>query len=277
MAGAASIAAIRRRYAEEVTALAGSPAVHAAFAAVPRERFLGPGPWKIRNGIGGYDVTANADPAHIYRDVLVALDSEAGLNNGQPSLHALCLAALDLRAGEAVIHVGCGTGYYTAIIAELVGPAGSVQGWEIEPTLAEIAAENLADRSNVSVVARSATAGPLPPADVIYVSAGVTTPQRGWADVVRPGGRLLFPLIGSFGSGGMLLVTRRSRGLAARLVAGAQFIACAGAQNPRDALALDAAFRRPWDSIQSLRFGDRPDATAWVAGEDWWLSTAAAD
>ena len=46
---AGSIAEARRRYAEELrfTAKVGSRAVIDAFATVPRERFLGPGPWRI--------------------------------------------------------------------------------------------------------------------------------------------------------------------------------------------------------------------------------------
>lgn len=277
VAGTSSIAAIRAQYADEVTARAGSPAIREAFATVPRERFLGPGPWKIFEPGVGYLPTRNADPAHIYRDVLVALDAEAGINNGQPSLHAICIEALDLTAGGTGIHVGCGTGYYTAILSELVGPTGSVQGWEREPTLAEIAAENLADRPNASVVAASATEGTLPAADAIYVSAGASTPVRTWVDALRPGGRLLFPLVGSGGRGGMLLVTRRTAGFAARLLTWAQFIPCAGAQDARDAAVLNAAFKQPWDAVHSLRFDSDPDDTAWVAGSGWWLSTAAVD
>lgn len=277
MAGAGSTAAIRARYADKVTAYARSRAVRDAFAAVARERFLGPGPWKVFTPGEGYAPTPNADPAHIYRDVLVALDSAAGINNGQPSLHAVNLAALELTPGESVVHVGCGTGYYTAIIAELVGPSGAVQGWEIEPALAEIAQENLTLWPSVTVVTRSATAGPLPQADAVYVNAGATTPMPDWVEALQPHGRLLFPLVGSQGHGGMLLVTRRSRGFAARLVCWAAFIPCIGAQHPEDAAALDAAFEQPWDQVRSLRLDDTPDDTAWVVGEGWWLSTAAVD
>lgn len=277
VAGGASIAAIRARYADEVSAGAGSPTVRDAFAAVPRERFLGPGPWKILESGTGYRSTPNADPAHVYRDVLVALDAEAGINNGQPSLHAVALAALAPAIGETAIHIGCGTGYYTAIIAELVGSTGAVQAWELEPTLAEIAAENLADRPNVKVVAASATEAALPDADAIYVNAGATTPMPAWVDALRPGGRLLFPLIGSDGSGGMLLVSRRSAGFAARFVCGCGFIPCIGAQDRHDAQALDRAFRRGWGDVRSLHRDSPPDDTAWVAGNGWWLSTAAVD
>jgi hypothetical protein len=48
------IAAARRSYAEELrlTAHVRSPAVIAAFATVLRERFVGPGPWRVLSPMG---------------------------------------------------------------------------------------------------------------------------------------------------------------------------------------------------------------------------------
>jgi protein-L-isoaspartate(D-aspartate) O-methyltransferase len=56
---------------------------------------------------------------------------------------------LDLLPGEQVLHLGCGTGYYTAIIAELVGSAGRVTAVEIDATLARKARAALADGPQV--------------------------------------------------------------------------------------------------------------------------------
>ena len=56
------------------------------------------------------------------RDVLIALDEKRQINNGQPSLWAFLLDQLDVAAGEQALHLGCGTGYYTAVVAELVAP-----------------------------------------------------------------------------------------------------------------------------------------------------------
>ena len=93
-----------------------------AFAAAPREQFVGPGPWRIKSpmDLAEYWTTDNANPRHVYHDVLIALDEWRGINNGQPSLWAYLFDRLDLVPGEQVLHLGCGTGYYTAIIAELV-------------------------------------------------------------------------------------------------------------------------------------------------------------
>src|SRR6516164_7704885 len=120
----------RRAYAEELrfTAPVRSPAIVKAFATVPREHFLGPGPWRVLSpmSMAGYWTTENADPCHVYHDVLVAIDEERRLNNGQPSLWARLYDELGLTEGAHVVHVGAGTGYYSAVLAAIVGPAGRV-------------------------------------------------------------------------------------------------------------------------------------------------------
>ena len=130
---------VRERYARNVTAHAGvhEARLRAAFAAVPREKFLGPGPWNIaRPRRGGYVMSESDDPSLVYVDALIALDAVRSVNNGEPSAHAAWIAALELKPGERVLHVGAGTGYYTAILAELVGPSGHVEAFEIDPALA---------------------------------------------------------------------------------------------------------------------------------------------
>jgi hypothetical protein len=49
---------------------------------------------------GIYEATANADPRHLYADVLVAIDAARCLNNGQPSALARWIDALDLCTGD---------------------------------------------------------------------------------------------------------------------------------------------------------------------------------
>ena len=68
----------RRDFAEEVMSVAGidSPRLLEAFARVPREQFLGPGPWDIlvlEEGGPAYRRTPDADPVHVNRNVVVAL------------------------------------------------------------------------------------------------------------------------------------------------------------------------------------------------------------
>ena len=100
----------RRRYAEELrfTARLGSRAVIDAFATIPRERFFGPGPWRLLSpmALGEYWTTEDGDPRHLYHDVLIAIDEQRRLNNGQPSLWARMYEDLDLSNGAHVVHVG---------------------------------------------------------------------------------------------------------------------------------------------------------------------------
>ena len=137
----------RRFYAEEIRVVAGvsSPGLIKAFASVPRERFLGPPPWQFSSGISlsGAHYRSTSDIRDLYHDVSVALKSERFLNNGQPTMVARLVAALDLTPGKRVIHVGCGTGYYTAISAEAVGSKGAVVALEVDPDLAALSVANL--------------------------------------------------------------------------------------------------------------------------------------
>jgi protein-L-isoaspartate(D-aspartate) O-methyltransferase len=58
----------------------------------------------------------DADPSHFYHDVLLAVDEARWLNNGQPSFLAFLIEALEVEAGEHVVHIGSDTGYFTAIL-----------------------------------------------------------------------------------------------------------------------------------------------------------------
>jgi len=267
--------ALRRAYAADICRRAGvrDPRIEAAFRAVPREDFSGPPPWAISGG--GFGAERSDDLRRLYDDVLVAIDPGKGINNGQPSLHAQCIEALALKEGETVAHVGAGAGYYTAILARLVGPAGKVFAYEIDADIAERTAAFLAAYPQVEVLARSGVEA-LPPVDCIYVSAAASHPVKGWLDALKVGGRLMFPMHAARSSGAMLLVTRPPSGEAwpAKFLSGVVFIACEGAQDPAVAVRLDEAFRRGGSGrVRSLRFGAAPSETDWLRGDGWALST----
>jgi protein-L-isoaspartate(D-aspartate) O-methyltransferase len=231
---------IRRAFAEEVRAVAhlDSDALVEAFARVPRERFLGDGPWQIVRPLDRkqpYRTTQDGDVRHIYHDVGVALDPSRLLNNGQPSALALWLQATALAPGETALHVGCGVGYYTAIMAELVGATGHVTGYEIDPGLAARARDHLAPWPQASVETGDGT-HPTGSFDAIFVNAGATS-GAAWVGALRPGGRLVLPLtvrLPSIPLGvGMVLGMVRADGQRwpARLISQVGIFDCANARN----------------------------------------------
>src|SRR6266852_4331190 len=186
---------IRQLFAEEIQAVANiqTKALVEAFAKVPREHFLGPGPWQIAypdargSNVGltvgaNYRETDNADPRHLYHNVLIAIDPSRQLNNGHPSTLASWLDALEIKEGDRVLHVGCGVGYYTAIIAEVVGPNGHVIGVEIDPDLASRARTNLAHLDHVEVLQADGGEYSAQPADAIFINAGATHLRSPWLD-----------------------------------------------------------------------------------------------
>lgn len=205
------------RFAANVT----TPGLLAAFASVPREKFLGPPPWHLGSaearalsaaGMAQLSYIAVDDPRDLYHNVVVSLDRAKDINNGQPSALARWIDALALRPGERVYHLGCGVGYYTAIMAEVVGSRGHIVGLDLEADLAARARENLAAYSQASVAAGDGSAFDPGDCDAMLVNCGVTHPQARWLDRLREGGRLVvpftIPMNPKIGQGLMTKITR---------------------------------------------------------------------
>jgi protein-L-isoaspartate(D-aspartate) O-methyltransferase len=280
----------RRIYALQMLARAGAEnnaRLLEAFARVPREKFAGEPPWAMSDLMTGtYRVLSSRDPVVLYQDILVGLDTEKGINNGSPSLHAGALDALGIRDGETVVHMGCGTGYYTAIMAELAGPSGQVIAIEYDAALAGRARSNLAGYHNVEVIHGNAAEWPKEDADVIYANFALDHPPAAWVDNLAMSGRLLFPLgipagesngIGSFTRhASFLMIDRQARGYGARFLLPVSFIWAAGLEPtpPGRHAGLEAAFRaRGLRRVRSFRW-KRPRAAdrEWYGEEGWGLS-----
>jgi len=177
------------------------------------------------------------EPRHLYHNVMVALDPERGLNNGHPGSLARCIDALDIKAGDRVFHVGCGAGYYTAILAEVAGPGGHVVAVEVDADLAERAKENLAQYSSVTVHSGDGAALDPGPCDAILINAGVTHPHRPWIERLNAGGRLVLPLTYAvpgklYGVGVMAKIVSEPGGLSLQIVAPMAIYSCASVRDP---------------------------------------------
>jgi len=278
----------RRFFAEEIAMAAGlrTRALVDAFATIPREKFLRPGPWTVRGDGEMFAAqprqTPDADPRHVYHNVVVGIDPARMLFNGSPSLLGGVIDALTLEAGHRVLHVGSGLGYYTAVIAHVVGAAGRVVAIEVDETLAAEARANLASMPWVDVRCGHGTDQYDERFDAILVNAGVTHPRDEWLDALAVGGRMMLPLTASLpqmatiGKGFMLLVTRESEG--SYLVKPATIVAIYSAIGLRDdALnaALGEALRtHPFPPVKRLRRDPHErDASCWLHAATCCLST----
>ena len=283
----AELLIVRAAYARQVLAAAGvnDARLAEAFAAIRREDFVGPGPWLVLRWLRDYVPTPDADPVYLYTDDLVALVPERRVNNGQPSLHAHLIHQALPAAGQHVVHVGTGTGYYTAILAHLVGLSGRVTGIEYDEGLAARAKANLAPYANVTVIEGDGTRVPFDAADVIYVNAGCTRPATRWLDGLADGGRLIMPMTSDqgFGSaapermasaGAVFRIERRGADYLARWLLPVAIFPCAGGRDEESERALAEAFAHGgWQKVTRLyRDEEIPAERCWLRGSGWCLA-----
>lgn len=255
---------VRAFYAEEIRFVANlrTQSLVEAFQIVARERFLAPGPWLISaagSTASDYWKTDTADPASVYHNVAIAIDPSRKLNNGQPGSLAMWMDGLELRAGGRVLHVGTGTGYYSAILAETVGHTGHVWAIEVDSELAEIARVNLSNLRNVDVVCADGWDFDAGPMDAILINAGVTHLNRRWLDNLAPEGCLVVPLTitmpGMPLSTGMMLKAKRvEAGYEARFLSQVSIFPSSSGRSPEwNQSLLKAIASRTWESVRSMR------------------------
>jgi protein-L-isoaspartate(D-aspartate) O-methyltransferase len=146
---------------------------------VPRERFLPP---------------AWAALAYLDLDAPVSEDPEDGLLRRllKPMLLAKLIQAAEVKESDAVLDVGCATGYSSAILAHI---AGSVVALEQDPSLARRAEDVLTALGMASV---SVVTGPLAdgcaaraPYDVIVLQGATEVEPRALLSQLNEGGRLV--------------------------------------------------------------------------------------
>ena len=290
----------RQFFAEELEAVCRlrSPQLVNAFATVPRERFLGPGPWLVLaenpymttatsfGGTGlGLRETPDADPGRVYHNIAVAIDPARQLFNGQPGTLAVWLDTLELAPGARVLHIGAGLGYYTAIIAQAVGASGRVVAFEVDAALAAGAARNLAFLPWVDARCGDSSQVAGETFDAIVVNAGVTHPLDAWLDALSPGGRMILPITAAMpamgstlGKGLVFLLTRENETtVAARALTVVAVYSAIGLRDERLNAEVGNAMMggpRTWQAVKRLRRDahDR-EASCWLHASTCCFST----
>jgi len=150
-----------------------------------------------------------------------------GQTISQPYIVALMTNLIDPHPGDRVLEVGTGSGYQTAILAELVGAVFTV---EIVQPLGLRSARLLEDLGYTNVRARIGN-GHLgwpeqAPFDAIVVTAAPERIPETLEAQLAPGGRLVIPVGGQDQS--LILVTRTPEGLGRRIVAPVRFVPMTG-------------------------------------------------
>jgi protein-L-isoaspartate(D-aspartate) O-methyltransferase len=276
--------ALRRRFfAEEIEAVAKlkSAALVEALASVPRERFLPPGPWTVLAEVdlsglapARTRATPDADPARVYHNISIAIDASRQLFNGQPATLAPWIDALDLGPGSRVLHIGAGLGYYTAIMAHVVGAGGRVLAFEADAALADEARRNLASMPWVEVRAGADTTRLDERFDAILVNAGATHPLGAWLDALAPAGKMIVPLtasmpaMGPIGKGIVFLLARDGENYAARI---AGFVAIYSAVGIRDEALNAVLVKAMMGGLQKAAAVTRLRRDPHDAAESCWL------
>lgn len=175
-----------------------SHSVLKAFYAIPREAFV---PAKAKS------------LAYIDTDIEVAPGRY--LMEASPLAKLLQLAAI--TGNDAVLEIGTGSGYATAILCSL---AGSVVSVEVDETLAAQAKETLAAQgcANVSVVTGALVDGHVAegPYDLIFVNGSIEEVPAALLDQLQNGGRLV--AVVGYGNAAQAKVLVRDQGFVSESV-----------------------------------------------------------
>jgi protein-L-isoaspartate(D-aspartate) O-methyltransferase len=150
----------------------------AAFATLPRERFVPPAKRQLAYSDASLEVWPSLDggPARFLLP---------------PVVLARLIQLVSVEAADAVLDIGCATGYSTAVLSRL---ARSVTAVEAEPELAAAARENLQELGvgNAAVLGGDLWRGApeTGPFDVIFLNGSVTEVPDTLLAQLKDGGRL---------------------------------------------------------------------------------------
>ncbi|MFA5021489.1 MAG: protein-L-isoaspartate(D-aspartate) O-methyltransferase [Patescibacteria group bacterium] len=121
-----------------------------------------------------------------------------GQTISQPLTVAFMFELLKPELGQKIVDIGSGSGWTTALLAEIVGPGGTVYAVERVPELEKFGQKNVSkyNFSNVEFFCQDGAKG-LPekaPFDRIIVAAAAYEVPKALKDQLKIGGRLVIPV-----------------------------------------------------------------------------------
>ncbi|MDX1608019.1 MAG: protein-L-isoaspartate O-methyltransferase [Candidatus Spechtbacterales bacterium] len=125
-----------------------------------------------------------------------------GATISQPSTVAFMLENLQPKKGDKVLDIGSGSGWTTALLAEIIGSEGKVYGIEIVPELVEFGQKNLKKYKFNNASINHAEEGRLglpkhAPYDKILISAAAEKKPYELTEQLKTGGNIIVPVISS--------------------------------------------------------------------------------
>ncbi|WP_063885252.1 MULTISPECIES: methyltransferase, FxLD system [unclassified Streptomyces] len=234
----------RNQLVNEITATRELPeAVERAMRTVPRDQFL-PG----------------LDPSRAYTDEAVSIkdnpDGPLPLSLASvPSIVAMMLAQLGAKPGERLMECGAGTGYNAALMAEVVGPDGSVTTVDIDSDAA-LHARSMLDKAGyerVTVIERTGLLGAPEnaPYDRMIATVGLWDIPEAWWEQLADGGRLVLPFRWR-GQTRSVALNRRGNTLVSDGMELCGFVPIIGQDGERTVKLSDGTIRLHFDQDQAV-------------------------
>jgi protein-L-isoaspartate(D-aspartate) O-methyltransferase len=151
-----------------------------------------------------------------------------GQTASQPSLQALYMQILGIRRADRVLEVGTGSGFQTAVLAQLADRVHSIERIR-ELSLRARTALDALRVSNVALLVGDGTIGwsRYAPYDAILVAAGSPEIPQPLIDQLADGGRMLVP-VGTREAQRLVLVQRHGDALEEREVLDCTFVPLLG-------------------------------------------------
>jgi len=122
----------------------------------------------------------------------------AGQTISQPTTVAFMLELLQPKTSDKILDLGSGSGWTTALLAQIIERSGKIIGVEIVPELAKFGQKNLAKYGfkNARISKAGAELGwtSEAPFDKILVSAAADKLPQDLVDQLKVGGRLVIPI-----------------------------------------------------------------------------------